>query len=407
MAIPTIYCDKKQALPGEEITVIASIGTGEWQFPNALSGDIEIISGTLDSNVLTFKCLNIYDPLIVSFLVIENKVVNGASWKDTVNVDILGDNWTTPSGQENEILEGWNFEGRSQRVNQITSGVPSISQADLTVSGEQYKVEIDYRAYEDIELKVGGHTFELARTAEGPTFLVYPIVHESGLVDFEATNGGNIKWLLSDGSVDYDTNVSKEIIGGTSYLIMDSFVGQSIGSGVTNLNYVGSLSDIPSGLSIIELPNTSVVGDISELEHIQDVVNLSGSVGVSGDIIELANVSSVISLNGCSDVYGDISNLDYTDRIELDGTTVTGIVNPTAEATHWSLNSTNLNKSQLESSLVNIANYAVSNSVSGGYFECYTDMPTVDSSSACDALSDLDILEWYVMVHSNCDGSGV
>lgn len=404
MSIPTIYSNVKQALPGEEITVIASIGSGEWEFPNALSGDIEIVEGSLTSNVLIFKCLNVYDPLIVSFKVIEDKVFNGSSWTDAVNSgvygdDVLADGWTTPSGQENMILTGWNFEGRSQRVNQTLSGVPSITQANLTVSGESYTVELDYRAYTDIELKVGGHTFELSATNEGPEFPIYPIQHGTGVVSFETTNGGNVKWLLADGSVVTNLTFTKELLAGTSYLIMDSFVGQGVNAMETGSNYIGSLSDFPSGLGIIQLDETNVYGDIAELNHVEDVVNIVGSDGIYGDVKELSGVSYAVDLSGCPNIYGDISYLDAVEIINLDGTSVSGSILETADVMDVRLNNTNLNKDDLELTLVNLANRALS----GGYFECIDNMPTVNSTEACAALFTLtDSLSWTVLVNSEC-----
>jgi hypothetical protein len=410
MAIPTIYCDKKQARPGDEITVIASIGSGEWEFPNALSGDIEIVSGTLESNVLTFKCLGVYDPLTISFKVIEDKVFNGSSWTDEINSgvygdDVLADGWTTPSGQENMILTGWNFEGRSQRINQTLSGVPAITQANLTVSGEQYGVEIDYRAYTDIELKVGGHTFELSATNEGPPFAIYPILHDSGLVNFEVSGGSGVKWLLADGSVDYGTVVSTTILGGTSYLIVDDFTTTAITSLETGTNYVGSLSDIPSGVSIIEFENTNISGDIIEIAHIQDVVYISNAA-IYGEVNSLYEVSSVINLSGCSDVEGVIDDLEYTDTIILDGTSVSGVATQYAEGTYWSLDNTNLTKEELEETMFNIATRAVMLNIHDGYFRCYDNMPTVDSADACWALGQLRYRDWTVEVHYDCGGSG-
>jgi len=407
MGIPTIYCDKKQALSGEEITVIASIGEGVWEFPNALSGDIEIVSGVVTDNVLTFKCLATYDPLTISFRVIENTITNGQKWEDTtIDGESLADAWSTPSGQENQILTGWNFEGNSQRCTQLT-GSPSISQANLTVSGGEYTVELDYRAYSDIELKIGGNVFPLARTDEGPNFPIYPIVHDEGVIEFETTDGGNVKWIFADGSVENgDLSVSKLVPEGTSYLIMDSFVGQSIGSLETGSTYIGSLSDLPSGLSIVELDGTGVVGDIIELDHVQDVVTISNSAGVYGDISVLSDVSSVIDLSGSPNIYGDIENLDYTESIYLDGTQVSGTVALSAEATHWNLNNTVLSKQELETSLIRIANYASLTNTLSGYFECYDNMPTVNSVGGCNAISTLDFLDWTVIVHSECGGSG-
>jgi hypothetical protein len=409
MAIPTIYCDKKQALPGDVITVTATIGSGEWFFPNALSGDIVNISGDqltpqeLDNNTLTFKCLSIYDPLIVSFLVIEDTVINGSKWTDSFTDNILADNWVTPSGQETSILSGWNFEGRSQRVTQSLSGNnPSIMQEDLTVSGGEYTTELQYRAYSDIQLKVGGHVFDLVRTNEGPNFAIYPIQHEAGFIDFEATDGGNIKWLFADGSVSYDTSVAKNIIGGTSYLIMDDFVGQSIGSGNTDLSYIGSLSDIPSGLSILELDNTAVSGDIVEINHVQDVVSITNSENIEGNVSQLSTLTSVMDFEGCPNIYGNIGDLKTTDQIVLNATEVYGEVSVDALATSWKLNNTLLSKTQLENSIINLATSAVANDVEYGYFECYDNMPTVDSFPACTALTQLRNRFWTITIHESC-----
>lgn len=404
MSIPTIYSNVKQANPGDEITVIASIGSGVWGFPNADPDDIEIVSGSLNSNVLTFKCLSDYDPLTIIFSAIQNNIVNGSEWDDDINSifygsGVLGDYWITPANQSNEILSGYNFDGNSQRITQTLSGGASISQYNLTVSGESYGLELDYRAYSDITMSIGGHSFELSATDEGPSFPIYPIQHGSGLFNFETTDGGNVKWLLADGTVSNSLSISTQLIEGTSYLTMDSFNGQGINSDGTYTNYIGTLSDLPSGLGTVQLEGTNVVGDIIQLNHVQDVVHITDSDSVYGNVQELSGLSYAIDLSGCPNISGDISQLNFVEIINLEGTSVSGSILENSEALDIRLNNTNLDKDDLELCLINLASRALS----GGYFECYDNMPTVNSSEACSAIFTLtNSLEWTVIVNSEC-----
>jgi hypothetical protein len=406
MSLPTIYCNKKHALPGELITVVADLDIGVWDFPNALDGDIVMVSGEMDERVLTFKCLNEYDPLIVSFLSMTDMVKNGSGWADQTGNNILADYWRTSSASTTKILTGWNFDGRSQRVTQIAHGQSYITQDDLTMINGEYTVSLDYRATDNIELNVGGNTYTLLKTFESPPFPIYPIVHNYGRVNFETTDGGHIQWVLSDGSYESGTIIDKILPTGTSYLIMDNFVGESINSGGTGGSYVGSTSDLPRGLSIYESESSNIEGDISELDHITDVLSITNNEHIYGDIINLKDISSVIDLNGSVNISGDIGSLDYTDHISLSGCSVCGVVSSSAEATYWNLNNTLLTVGELGESIKNIAAYAISLDVTNGHFECYDNMPTVSDSDVCDAIYDLIYRDWDVIVHSDCGGSG-
>ena len=326
MSIPTIYCNKKQALPNEEITVFADIGRGEWRFPNAATSDIIIVEGDITSNVMTFKCLRDYDPLIVGFAVIINQIKNGAIWEDTQDRG-LGDYWNGLPSQENIIYTGWNFDGRSQHVNQTTITDPKIWQSNLTVSGGDYSVELDYRATKDLTLKVGGSSFVLSASDEGEPFNIYPIVHGAGLFEFTVANATGIQWIFPNDTTSVNSSVFTTLPAGTTYLTVDDFSTVNFYSWYMGDKLVGDLSDIPSGVNSINFEDTATSGILREITHISDTIWLPNCVNVSGTIGSFTNLSTSIELSGCGLITGNIAALrSVSTHVGLHGHGVQGAI---------------------------------------------------------------------------------
>jgi hypothetical protein len=374
---PSIYCDKKQAVPGEEITMIAELGVGVWDFTNALSGDIEIVSGELGDSVITFKCLNEYDPLIIKFLRVYDIIKNGSRWVDSTGTDVIGDYWRTSTTAHCQILTGWNFRGRSQRVMQSALGLAYITQDNLTIGDSEYSVSLDYRSTVDIELDVGGHTYELPPTLETSPAPIYPILHTDTILSVVVSNSLNTEWIFPDDTYTSDNVISRRLKNGTSYLICTPFDGVSINFiSSDNHGVCGSLSDIPSGISSFSITESNIHGDIAEISHIVDVVDI----------------------RDCP-VYGDIAVLGgLTTKVNLRGTSVSGIIPSDTICPWWVLDLTGLSEGNIEDSLVAL----VDSGINGGYVSCKDGMPTLSTVRACGAIHTLESRGWTVIVNSDC-----
>jgi hypothetical protein len=375
MSIPTIYCNKKYAIPGEEITIMSELGEGAWSFQNAIPEDIVVISGEMTDSVITFKCLNEYDPLIVSFLTMIDVVKNGSAWVDRTGSDILGDYWRISNTSKGEILTGWNFAGRSQRVTKIFNGGSYITQNNLTIEDGEYTVSLDYRASDDIELEVGGNRFNLQKTFESIPFPIYPISHTDTRLSVVVSNALDTEWIFSDDTYSSDDVINNTYPKGTSYLICTPFNGVNINFiSSNNRGIYGSLSDIPSGISSFSISESNIIGDIAEISHIVDTV----------DIRE-------------SPVHGDISVLGgLTTKVNLLGTGVSGTIPSDTICPWWVLDFTGLSVGNIEDSLVAL----VDSEINGGYISCKDGMPVLTTTRACDAIRTLQGRGWTVIVNS-------
>lgn len=410
MQYPIIYSNKKHMFSGDEVVLSRGPWTSSvssdsvWAFPESTLGvDYQIVDGDIYAESITIKLLRNYEEFIIQQIISDNQIINSEDWTDTI-IPGLADDWNAPTfTQTNEILTGWNFDGNSQRVTQSV-GTAYILQEGVVNEIDEYQLALKYRASNPISITVGGVNFSLSATEIDPV-AIYPIQHEAGEIDFMAVDGGNNKWILTDGTFANTSRITKTLPAGTSYLIMDNFNGSSITSIGTGLTYVGNLEDIPKNVSVIELENTNVSGNIAELYHIKKTVYISNSDGIYGDISSLSGLTDTIDLSGCSNITGDVGTLKNPLTIILDGCPVSGELATDSSFTYVNISNTNLSRTELGNSIINTSNRADSDNINNGYFEACENMPTISGSSECDAYFNLISRGWTVLVHAYCGGS--
>ena len=312
MGIPTIYCNTKQAMPNDEITVIADIGGGEWRFPNAIPSDIVIVDGTTTSNVMTFKCIREYSPLIITFAIQTSLIINGVNWEDTQG-NGLGDRWRSSVRQWNTIRTGDMFEGRSQHVEQRISYGAYLSQENINIDNGSYTLEFDYRSSADYNVQIGEHSFELSATDIRTPFNIYPIVHSAGVLNFTIANATDIQWIFPNGDTSTNSSIMVGVPSGTTYLTVNDFSTISVDSWDTDV-IAGELSDIPKGVNGIYFRGSGISGQIDELTHISDIIYLPDCVNVNGTIGSFNTLTTTIELSGCGFISGNIIALSSVAR---------------------------------------------------------------------------------------------
>lgn len=312
MSIPSIYCDKKEVPVGGEVTLTANLGNGVWDFENATIGDeIIMLSGTVYSSEITFKCITTIDPLIINYFTYQNLIHNGIAWVDSDD-DNLANYWYGSSNQTNHILTGYKFNGQSQRATLNTNGIGYIAQRNISIQSSTMTLEFMYRSTQDIEVSVDTFNDTTVKTEDGSIFPIYPLLHGAGDFEFAVINGANVRWVLSDGTFSNNNIVNKTLPAGTSYLIVDDFSDVEVYSFNTKSNYIGNLSDVPSDVQGITLRETGVLGSLNEITHVTKTVDLNSCTGVEGNIVSLTNVEKYIDVTECGNVFGNIKSLRDT-----------------------------------------------------------------------------------------------
>jgi hypothetical protein len=237
---------------------------------------------------------------------------------------------------------------------------------------------------------------------------IFPIRHDTGDLLFNVIGGdtSSLEWTFTDGStLSGVSSINKVgLPAGISYVEMTDFTNTDISSLTTGGIYEGLTTDIPQNISNLELQSTSISGDIYELSDINESIIITNTPFIYGDVGTLDNVSDTLNLSGCVNVDGNIGELLNVDIVNLDGTDITGTISSSATAVYWSLNDTGLTKAQVQNSLINVAEWAVNETIIGGHFECYDNMPTIDSPEACIAMGALLDRSWTIVTHHLCAG---
>jgi len=405
--VPTIYCNKKQITVGEEVTLKASISNGTWTI---LGGDVEYVypqPQVEDNTEITIKVNDEYESITVVYEGVYNQVRNSTAWIDDDD-DGIANRWTGQPYplQVNSIETGWNFSGRSQRVEGESES--SILKQNFPVDvGREYNVGLEYRATKELTLSFAGFTETLPPTDENRIDPIFPIRHGEGLVDFtfadtlDPKSFGSGYFYDGTNTLKIGTYIDMELVdAGTVYVVPTntSFIGVTIDSGDTKGNYIGNLADLPARIAELRLIDTNVEGDISELMRsytatddtgMPTYIEITNSDRVEGSIDNLDFATTPdINFEGCSSIGGNIAYIQIitpiNSTISLKGTQVYGEVSTYLEGIppRWNLNNTKLTKTNIEDSLDNICEFLDSLSASdeyrNGYFLCGTDdMPEI------------------------------
>ena len=347
MGIPLIYCDTQVAVTGEDVIVSTRnlTSSGVWTFVNAEVGsEINIIGGGLTETFLKFQCLIPLNPLFIRYDRPQNSILNGSTWENPTNG--LAYDWVGGTNQTNIVAgDGWNFDGNSQRVTRAnTTDKTYISQGNIGLSDDlNYGFQIEYRSTSPIEVHIGSKGYNFPPTNEGPPFNIYPITHEGGDFTFVVGNATGVQWIFSDGSTDTDNVVYKSLPSGTSYLIVDDFVGVTMSSLNNTFIINGNLSDIPFGVDDVEFRNTKMTGNIGVLDHIGSKIAITNTPTVSGNVSAVYNIPTHIDLSHTG-VVGNVGVLEnVTDYLNLSNTVVHGYIdNFTALTKHLDLSYTSI-----------------------------------------------------------------
>lgn len=256
----------------------------------------------------------------------------------------------------------------------------------------------EWAGYGELQERVYSFSVSAVSSTNVPPdpFPVFPIVHSGGLIQLDLAGATNVIWNTNNmeyTGTSFNTTIDDP---GIVYCYCDDFGVGTFVSYIEDL-YVGSLSDVPSGLADYYADySPNLVGDIAEISHIKSIVSILSADEIYGDIAALSAVEEEIHLTDCSYISGEIDSL-VAQEIYLDETKVTGVAGA-PDMSIISLDNTNLTKDDLENSLINLVSFGVAD----GSFTCKENMPTVTSTHACSAITVLTDRGWTLVINSDC-----
>ena len=190
-----------------------------------------------------------------------------------------------------------------------------------------------------------------------------PIRHSAGTFDFSITNGLNVLWVFSDGSVSTAAHPNVAVSAGTTKLYADNLNAANIqlNDNASNAMVLLDLADLQGKLIyLLDLAGcTNVTGSLADLQgKLTYYLNLAHCAGVTGSLADLqGKLTYHLDLYNCTHITGDLGDLDgnltnYLDLTNCAG--VTGVYTPvgTGTPTVTILTGTGLSAADMDNTLI-------------------------------------------------------
>lgn len=172
---------------------------------------------------------------------------------------------------------------------------------------------------------------------------------------------GNIHDDILDLIGDLDITNCALITGATSNF---GGTGSLLASGSSITPSLGDLSLLTESLDLGGIVATT--GDLDSLNVMEDLI-LTSCTAVTGDLADLPALTGELNLSGLTAITGDISTLQTVIQITLSGCSLLqGSISENSIADYWDLSGMNQNRSDKETSLINLETSANINGITDG-----------------------------------------
>lgn len=191
----------------------------------------------------------------------------------------------------------------------------------------------------------------------------YPIPCTAGTMDFSIANATDLLWVAPDGATSTAarpqfTHASQQ----TSWAFCSNWDAGNleINDNATDALHIGDLADLPPVLAYsLNLDFCSnVTGDLENINNLEYLLNMGKTYNITGDLSDVGKLTNYLRLSDNSHITGileDVSKLTYTLYL-VNCVNITGTLSPKATLQRIYLNGTGLNTTQLDNSIIALAN---------------------------------------------------